>query len=126
MSGVSSEHIRITLFVKILEKFVEYLQDEFPMFSSELMLTKTTIATMKIATPKLLVDQVSECIIPYREQILECNDRFFLDPQNVNDLDASGVSIAKKVREIWVHKDTTVEQKANIWLYFHKLIKKMG
>ncbi|NDC95698.1 hypothetical protein EBZ38_02800 [bacterium] len=117
-----SKIVQIKIFNDILDQFFEYLEDNFEMFKSDIILSRSGVEFIRRSNPRLVVEQFMESAIPYKKQIFDCNEDFFLNFDNF-DLTHENMLFGRKIKSIWISSDITNEQKAYIWLYFQKLYK---
>ena len=114
--------VHIKVFNEILDTFLNYLENEFPVFKSDLILTRTGVEFIRKNNPRLVVEQFVDMIKPYKTQIFNCDESFFLN-YKLSYIGEETISLCTKVKDIWSCDTTTDEQKAHIWLFFQKLIK---
>lgn len=118
--------IQIKIFNDILDQFFEYLEVNFPLFKSDLILTKTTVDFVRRNNPRLVVEQFIYYIYPYKAEIFNCNEKFFLNFEknlSKSELNSENILFGMKIKNMWLSHNIQDIQKANIWLYFQKLIK---
>lgn len=116
--------IHIKVFNDILDQFFDYLETEFPDFKSDIILTRTGVEFIRSSNPRLVVEQFITMIQPFRLQIFECDEDFFLNFKLIpGQITNENSLLCVKVKNIWVSESTTNTQKAHIWFYFQKLIK---
>lgn len=118
--------VQIKIFNDILDQLFDYLEVNFPMFRSDVILNKSTVQFIRNSNPRLVVEQFMTYVGPYQQHIFECNEEFFINFENnlqSDDLSRDNVLYGMKIRNIWLSTETTDTQKAYIWLYFQKLIK---
>lgn len=118
--------VQIKIFNDILDQFFEYLENNFPYFKSDIILTKSATVFIRNSNPRLVVEQFMSLVSPYQQQIFDCNENFFLDFEN--NLTKSGLTVdnvlaGMKIKNMWLSEEITDRQKAYIWLYFQKLLK---
>ncbi len=120
-----SKIVDMKVFLDILHQFLDYLGDTYPLFKSDIYLTKTSIKLLESTNPRLVVEQFMEYILPYSTQIENCEEEFFLNFDNLvsSDTPQDNVMFAMRIRNIWLAKSTSDTQKAKIWWYFKKLLK---
>lgn len=119
-----SKIVQIKIFNDILDQFLDYLENNFSFFKSDIVFIKSTVEFIRKSNPRLVVEQYMDYVGPYKDYILKCDENFFL---NFN-LQQTGANIenqifGNKIRNIWISNDINDNQKAHIWLYFHKLLK---
>ena len=104
----------ISIFLDILDQFLCHLEERYPVFKSDLFLVKTSVGVLFMSY-----------ILPYSTQIENCQEEFFLNFENLVNKNTpnSNLMHAMKIRGIWRAKDTTDIDKAQIWIYFKKLLK---
>lgn len=118
--------IQIKIFNDILDQFFNYLETNFPLFKSDLVLSKTTVNFVRNNNPRLIVEQFMYYISPYKKEIYNCNENFFLNfEKNLvkSELNTDNILLGMKIKNMWQSQNITDMQKANIWLFFQKLIK---
>lgn len=117
--------IHIKVFNNILDQFFEFLETEFLDFKSDIVLTRSAVEFIRQSNPRLVVEQFMTMITPFKEEVYDCNEDFFLNFKLTTN---GGISNEKsllcvKVKKIWMSKSINDTHKAHIWLFFHKLIK---
>jgi hypothetical protein len=119
--------IQIKIFNNILDDLFDYLEDTFPYFKSDIMLTRTTTHLIRSSNPRLVVEQFMEYVGPYSSRIFNCDEDFFLNfekDQSMQDsLSRDNLLFGMKLRNIWIASETTDMQKASVFLFFQKLLK---
>ncbi len=118
--------MQLTVFNKILDNLFEYLEENFPKHKSDIVLNRSAIELVRKGNPRLVAEQFMKSVLPFKKQILECDEKFFLNyEENLKDVvqNNSTEMLSAKIRQMWLNSTTTDNQKAHIWLYFHKLIK---
>lgn len=118
--------VQIQIFNDLLNQLFEFLDANFPLFRSDILLTKSTVDLLKKSNPRLVVEQLMKCLNPYRDKIFSCNENFFIDfDKNLSSsrLTTDDILFGIKLRNVWLSSDITDIQKAYIWMYFQKLIK---
>lgn len=119
--------IQIKVFNDVMDQFFAYMENAFPFFRSDLVLTKSSIDLLRKSNPRLVVEQFLKYISPYTKQIMECDENFFLNFENNMNLDKENLLYGLKLKSIWLensHQDTEeiLRQKATIFFYFQKLL----
>ena len=115
--------VHIKIFNDVLDQFFDYLDTNFIEIKSDLILSKSAIDFIRKNNPRLVVEQFMTIIHPYRKQISECNEDFFLNFENNLPISGSNMLVGMKLKNVWLSNQTTEHQKAYIWLYFQRLIK---
>lgn len=116
---------QIKIFNDIVDQLLSYLEMNFVDFRSDIILAKSTIQFVRKSNPRMVVEQFMKSFGPYKKQIFECDEDFFLDfENNMNDkVSQANQLLGTKIRSIWMLPDTSQTQKAHIWMYFQKLIR---
>jgi hypothetical protein len=120
---MSAAIINVKVFNNLLTDFLNFLESNFPMYSSDIKLSKSMVDIIKLNNPRLVVEQFMKNISPYKTQILDCNESFFLDFEKTIKISSNNLIHGLKIKNVWTDPNTTKHQKAYIWLYFQKLIK---
>jgi hypothetical protein len=120
--------IQIKVFNDVMDQFFEYMENEFPYFRSDIVLTKSSIDLLRRSNPRLVVEQFIQYISPYSTQIIECDEDFFLNFEQNMGLDKDNILYGLKLKSIWLDRanhdpEKTLRQKATIFHYFQKLLK---
>jgi hypothetical protein len=118
--------LQIKIFHELLDQFFVFLERNFMMYKSDIVLIKTAVDFVKKGNPRLVVEQFVTSIRPYKKEIFDCNENFFLDYENnleKSDIEAVDTTLILKVKELWLSSSITDTQKAYIWLYLQKLYK---
>jgi hypothetical protein len=111
------------VFVKVLDAFMEYLQDEFPEFSGELSIYSGLLYLAKSTNLQGVMSAFNSVLTPYSEYIYECNEDFFLKNSFDSVSNESVNILISKIKMIWTSDKITPNKKAHIWLYVRKLLK---
>lgn len=117
--------MQIKIFNDILDQFFDFLESNFVDFKSDLVLTRSTAEFIRNSNPRLVVEQFMGCVSPYKQQIFNCDEDFFINFEKnlANGLTNENLLMGLKIKKMWTSTDITDSQKAYIWLYFQKLIK---
>lgn len=118
-----SNIVYIKAFNDLLDQFYEYLSTKFPIISPDILIAKTFTNFLRTGNPKEVARQFMEHTEPYLDKIMDCNEAFFLDYQNNIGGSNEILTYAPKLKQVWEAKTTTDMDKAQIWLFFHKLLK---
>lgn len=118
--------VQIKIFNDILDQFFDFLELNFPYFKSDIILTRSTTEFIRKSNPRLVVEQFMTYVLPYKKQIFDCNEEFFMNFENNlsnAELTSENLMAGMKIKSMWQSPDTSQHQKAYIWLFFQKLIK---
>jgi hypothetical protein len=121
-----SKIVQIKIFNDILDQFFDFLENNFPLFKSDLLLTRSTAEFIRKSNPRLVVEQFMGIVGPYRKYIFDCNEHFFLNFESNfqnTDLTTDNIMSGLKIKKMWLSEQISDRQKAYIWLYFQKLLK---
>lgn len=117
-----SKIIQIKIFNDILDQFLNYLETTFVYLKSEIILSRNSMEFVRKGNPRMVVEQFMQYTDPYTKHIVECDEDFFLNFNNLN-LTKEDVLFGTKLKRIWESRDTTDTQKATVFMYFQKLLK---
>jgi hypothetical protein len=115
----------VNTFNELLSQFITFLENNINCCKSDLILVETTINILKQSNPRLVVLQFMDSIGPYKQEIINCNESFFLDFENNLQKDVltqDNLLQGMKLKKMWT-SDIDEKCKARIFVYFHKLIK---
>jgi len=121
MSGVTT----LTKFNNTVEQMIDALAERYSYheyFSRELSLTKEKFVLLRKTNPRKVVEGVLVFVYPYKKQIMENDETFFLQKDYNNDTKDEGHLVkALKIKELW---DTDMDDmtKQNLFNYFKVLI----
>lgn len=121
MSGVTT----LTKFNNTVEQMIDALAERYSYheyFSKELSLTKEKFVLLRKTNPRKVVEGVLVFVYPYKKQIMENDETFFLQKDYNNDTKDEGHLVkALKIKELW---DTDMDEvtKQNLFNYFKVLI----
>ena len=120
-----SNFIYIKAFNDLLDQFYEYLSNKFPVIAPDILVAKTFTDFVRRGSPKEVIRQFMEHTRPYTTQIMDCDEGFFLDyEKNLRIENGQDILMyAPKLKKVWISPETSDMEKAQIWLYFHKLIQ---
>lgn len=123
-----SKIAQIKKFNDILDQLFNYLEDTFPFYKSDIILTKNSIHFIRKSNPRLVVEQFLQYVQPYSEQIFSCDEDFFMNFEQNMSLDQENMLYGLKLKSLWLENGNTdtnksLREKAYIFDYFHKLLK---
>ena len=121
-----SKLINVHIFNDLLNKFFDFLDTNFIYFRADLVLIKSTTNFIRKGNPRLIVTQFMEYIKPYSKQIHDCDEKYFINFEkncDLQHLSQDNFLLGKKIRDIYIEKETTERQKATIFYYFQKLLE---
>jgi len=93
-------------------------------FSSdtELLLFREKYNLIRSANSKLILEYFVVYVYPFKAQILEKDENFFLDGGGQNELkDTSGLKFRDNIKKLWTSKMSD-ENKDIIWKYFRVFV----
>ena len=97
-----SKILQIKIFNDILDQFMDYLESNFYLFRSDLVLCRSTIEFVRHSNPRLVVEQFISYVGPYKSYIFNCDEEFFLHAQVDTVVSTDNLGFVSKVRKIWV------------------------
>jgi hypothetical protein len=112
----------LSLFVSQLSSLGKELNDMYP-DDMDIKMAKNSIETLKILNPKKLYEVFSSIVVPFKEQIINRDESFFL---NINikggDMgDGYSITTVMNLKKYWSGmSDSTKEC---MWQYFGVLVK---
>lgn len=116
--------VQIKIFNDVMDQFFEFLESNFPLFKSDVVLARSAVEFVRKSNPRLVVEQFMGFVEPYKKYIFECDEVFFLDfESNVSALSSENIMVGMRIRSMWLSPEITDRQKAYIWLYFQRLCK---
>ena len=123
-----SKIVQIKKFNDILDQLFNYLEDTFPFYKSDIILTKNSIHFIRKSNPRLVVEQFLQYVQPYSEEIFNCDEDFFMNFEQNMSLDQENLLYGLKLKSHWIENgdiDTqnSLRQKAHIFTYFQMLLK---
>tara|TARA_B100000035_G_C21001174_1_gene554994 strand:+ start:800 stop:1183 length:384 start_codon:yes stop_codon:yes gene_type:complete len=109
-------------FTTQLKNLIIELSEVLP-YNKEISVNKTTIELLIRTNPRLVLNAFNIYILPYKREIIDCDDNFFLsqdirESENVNKQLVGTLNI---LRNYW--SSLTESTKKSVWLYFAVLIR---
>ena len=105
-------------FNKIIDKFLDELQQILPE-ERDIIIFKNQIDVTNMITPNKMLYSFIKFIYPYKQQIIDKNESFFLG-DNLN-IKQDYLSNAIQLTELWKSK-LSDENKEIVWKYFQVMI----
>lgn len=114
---------KIKLFNDTIDSLFDYLIEAFPLYKSDVLLSKSSVLLIRRGNPRIIIQQFIEFVEPYKDKLLNCDEQFFLNfDKNIN-IPKEHIMYGFKLRGIWRSSDISINQKTMLWLYFHRLYK---
>ena len=112
----------LSLFVNQLHSLCSELSDMYPE-DVDIKMAKTSVETMKRMNPKMLYNTFSQYVYPFRDQILNRNEDFFLnmDFSDIPGAEANNMMTVMNLKKYW--STMTEQTKECMWQYFGVLVK---
>lgn len=113
-------------FSTTMDDLYDFIETKFPRFQKDVELSRFYTSSLKCVSKSLFVQQVYSFFKPYRQEILDCNQQFFLHfESNINHHDSSTKQqqYLTYIRDVWLDPSLTELDKARIWYFFHQFIK---
>jgi hypothetical protein len=118
-----SSELKINVFINEFNSLLSFLINSYPVDPSLKML-QTAAAGMIYMDKVGFVNSVIDTLNPYKTQILNRNEAFFLEEISEHSEEFSTVSSEiSKVKEIWRDPKTTDSMKSSIWKYFIFMVR---
>lgn len=118
-----SKIVQIKIFNDLLDQFFEFLETNFALYKSDIILTKSTTNFIRNSNPRLVVEQFVSIVGPYKKQIFDCDEIFFMEFEKNIKVSSENLLAGMKIKSMWKSDNITERQRAFIWMYFQKLIK---
>lgn len=123
-----SKIVQIKKFNDILDQLFNYLEDTFPFYKSDIILTKNSIHFIRKSNPRLVVEQFLQYVQPYSEEIFNCDEDFFMNFEQNMSLDQENMLYGLKLKSLWIENNgvdnnKSLREKAHIFDYFMKLLR---
>jgi hypothetical protein len=116
--------VHIKVFNNLLNDFLNFLEETFPIISSDIILTRSIVNVLGSNNPRIIVEQFMSSVSMYKKHIFDCDEKFFLNfEENGIKVNSQNLMHGLKIKQLWLDSKTTNEQKAYIWLYFQKLLR---
>jgi len=115
----------LSKFNNTVEQMIDALIERYSYheyFNKELSLTKEKFLLLRKTNPRKIIEGVLVCVYPYKKQIMDNDENFFINKDYQNDTKDEGHLVkALKIKELW---DTDMDEntKANLFNYFKVLI----
>lgn len=112
-------------FAVTLDDLYEFVETKFPRYEKDVELSRFYTDSLKAISKSLFVQQVYSFFKPFRQEILDCDQQFFLHfESNVNEHDGTTKQqYFTYIRDVWQDPNVTELDKAKIWYFFHQFIK---
>jgi len=110
---------------KFNEQLLNFLQEMCRLFPEDKKLSTFlfTVDLMKKANPRELMNQFKQYVYPFKSQILNKDESFFLENAFGDNIqDKSNMSEMLRIKEIWISGKLTKNDKDCIWNYFKVFI----
>jgi hypothetical protein len=116
--------LQIKNFNGLLEQFFDFLENTFPDYRSDIILTRSTADFIRKSNPRLVVEQFMENVGPYKKYIFDCNEDFFINfEMSTLGLSKENFLFGMKLKQMWISSNITDMDKAKVFYYFQKLLK---
>jgi len=66
--------LQIKKFNSTLDLMLDYLEKTFPVYASDFNLVKGTVSVIKAGNPRLVMENFTNAVLPYKAQILNCDE----------------------------------------------------
>jgi hypothetical protein len=105
------------IFLQQTDNFINELSNIFPK-NGEITLLKEKYFLIRSANSKLILDYFVQFVYPFKNQIVEQDEKFFLLGGGQEELkDTSGLKFRDNIKNLW-EKEMSEENKVIVWKYF--------
>jgi len=115
----------LTKFNNTVEQMIDALLERYSYheyFSKEFALTKEKFLLLRKTNPRKVIEGILVFVYPYREQIMNNDESFFLKKDYQNDTKDEGHLVkALRIKELW-ESDMDDQTKMNLFNYFKVFI----
>lgn len=115
----------VTNLSKFNEQVLNFLNELSSLFPEDKVLKNLyhSVEFMKKANPREIMNQFKNYIYPYKEQILKCDQSFFLNNEFSDSVvQSSSISEMLRIKTIWNSGRLNDDDKDCIWNYFKVFI----
>lgn len=110
-------------FVTTIEDLQQFLLTKCPQFSEEIKLSQLYVITLKKISISHLISQLFVNLKPYKQQIMNCDEHFFLDHHNLPELTDPDRELWNTLADCWKSDNVTEKDQAKIWYYVQRMVK---
>lgn len=115
----------LTKFNNTIEQMIDALMERYSYheyFSKELSLTKEKFMLLRKTNPRKVIEGVLVYLYPYKQQIMDNDESFFLKKNYEDDTKNEGHLVkALKIKDLW-ESDMDDNTKNSIFTYFKVII----
>ena len=118
-----SRILNIATFLKVSKNLIKIISDKFP-YNKQIMTMKSQVLYYLSSFPSASVDSISEYLLPFKDQIKNEDERFFVDMFNENkqDLDQRTDTVSKLFSLGTEWNELDCETKKSLWMHVNRLI----
>lgn len=122
---MSEKMTTLTKFNNTVEQMMDNLIERYSYhtyFSKELIMTKERFDILRKTNPAKVIEGILVCVYPYKKQIMEEDDQFFLQKNYVDDTNNDDHLVkALRIKELW-ETDMDENTKKALFNYFKVFI----
>lgn len=114
---------RIALMNALFDQFGSFLKELSEMYpdDSDFPLFMTTLKMLRVTNPSMLVKYINETASPFESQILNRDEKFFLDHNYEEYKDVVDINIFSKLKEYV--KNMNEQSKNSVWKYIQNIVR---
>jgi hypothetical protein len=109
----------IKAFNNLILQFIGELKKHFP-HEKDIVIFESKLSILSSTNPRMVVEEFMNNILPYKDKIMNCDEDFFL---NLDNLNLNKEAYEKGLSFKSLYKSSDKRTKATIIAYFQKLIK---
>ena len=114
-----SSVVYIKSFNNLLSQFLSDMVKTYPT-EKDIVVYEAKINLLAQGNPRMLVEEFMKNILPHKQQILDCDESYFL---NIDNLNLNKENLEKGLNFKKMYKSSDQRTKATIIAYFQKLLK---
>lgn len=129
MERLQQKQINVNYFYSLLNEFMDEIIDVFPEERVRIEKYRMLTNTARKANYMSPIRVFYEAVRPYKKHIETCDDSYFLDDNKIKEItegDEETLVEGLALKQLWCHKDTTIDIKAAIWCYLQQLLQCAG
>lgn len=109
------------IFLQQIDNFINELSNLFPN-DGDIQLFSEKYNLIRSANSKLIIEYFVQFIYPFKNQIIDKDDQFFLGGGGQEELkDKSGLKFRDSIKKIWISEMST-DNKEIVWKYFKTFV----
>jgi hypothetical protein len=112
-------------FIVTLDDIYEFIETKCPQFQNHVEMSRMYTNSLATISSSLFVNEIYKVIQPFKQEIMDCNQTFFLN----FDTYTTGIDTSQSqshflsLKDIWLSDTLTILDKAHTWHLFQQLVK---